>query len=136
MSAAGAPPGFYHIGPRQVEVGSDGVVHLPCEKQFAGSSLTMDRGVENDSEWLGLTLSQATEMHASLPAGHFGSSCDHIDGFQRRVSGDFRVPTTNLEIIVCDRSSPDTIGKCRSITITSSVYLVFFLSGQQARSQK
>ncbi len=72
MSAAGAPPGFYHIGPHQVEVGSDGVVHLPGEKQFAGSSLTLDRGVENVSEWLGLTLSEATEMCSSLPAGHFG----------------------------------------------------------------
>ena len=53
-------------------MGSDGVVRLPGEKQFAGSSLTLDRGVENVSEWLGLTLSEATEMCSSLPAAYFG----------------------------------------------------------------
>ncbi len=72
MSAAGGPPGKYHIGPHEVEVGLDGVVHLPGEKQFAGSSLTLDRGVRNVSDWLRLTLLEATEMCSSLPAAHFG----------------------------------------------------------------
>jgi len=72
MAAAGASPGRYRIGPHEVEVGPDGVVHLPGESQFAGSSLTLDRGVENVSEWLGLPLPEAEKLCSTLPASHFG----------------------------------------------------------------
>lgn len=72
MAAAGAPPGRYTVGPHIVDVGQDGIVRLPGEKRFAGSSLTMDRGVENIVRWLSLGRAEALEMCSALPAQHFG----------------------------------------------------------------
>lgn len=72
MAAAGAPPGTYRIGPHRVEVGSDGIVHLPGDSRFAGSSLTLDRGVDNISNWLDVDKSKAIYMCSVLPAAYFG----------------------------------------------------------------
>lgn len=72
MAAAGAPPGNYQIGPHHVEVGSDGIVHLPGERSFAGSSLTLDRGVENMTKWLEIDIPEAIALCSTLPAAHFG----------------------------------------------------------------
>lgn len=72
MAAAGSPPGRYRIGPHEVEVGADGIVHLPGDQRFAGSSLTLDRGVENISKWLEIPMAEAEEMCSTLPAAHFG----------------------------------------------------------------
>lgn len=72
MAAAGAPPGRYTVGPHEMDVGEDGIVHLPGDSRFAGSSLTLDRGVENIANWLGLKRNEAIELCASLPAKHFG----------------------------------------------------------------
>ncbi len=72
MAAAGAPPGVYSIGPHTVEVGEDGIVRLPGETRFAGSSLTLDRGVENIVNWLSIDQETAVEMCSTLPARHFG----------------------------------------------------------------
>jgi len=60
MSAAGAPPGRFHIGQMEVTVGSDGIVRGP-HGGFAGSSLTPSQGVERAAAFL--TLPQA-ESHA------------------------------------------------------------------------
>ncbi len=72
MAAAGAPPGRYTVGPHEMDVGADGIVHLPGDSRFAGSSLTLDRGVENITNWLGLEKNEAVELCGSLPAKHFG----------------------------------------------------------------
>mgnify|MGYP000442276010 CR=1 FL=1 len=72
MAAAGARPGTYTIGPVTVEVGDDGVVHLPGDSRFAGSSLTMDRAVDNITNWLGLAPEEAVRLCSSGPASHFG----------------------------------------------------------------
>jgi N-acetylglucosamine-6-phosphate deacetylase len=72
MAAAGAGPGRYTVGPHTIEVGEDGVVRLPGENRFAGSSLTMDRAVENIVKWLELETETAVEMCSKAPAGHFG----------------------------------------------------------------
>lgn len=53
MAAAGAGPGRYRIGRLEIEVGADGVVREPGQRNFAGSSLTMDRAAANAAEWLG-----------------------------------------------------------------------------------
>lgn len=76
MAAAGAPPGRYTIGRHVVDVGDDGIVHLPGDTRFAGSSLTLDRGLENVIEWLNLDDIAATELFSTLPATHFGISLD------------------------------------------------------------
>lgn len=72
MAAAGAPPGQYTIGTHVVEVAEDGIVRLPGEKRFAGSSLTLDRGVAHIMQWLNLDAGAAIAMCSSLPARHFG----------------------------------------------------------------
>ena len=53
MAAAGAGPGCYSLGRLDLEVGADGVVREPGKNNFAGSSLTMDRAVENVRVFLG-----------------------------------------------------------------------------------
>lgn len=55
MAAAGAGPGRYRIGRLEIEVGPDGVVREPGQRNFAGSSLTMDRAAANAAAWLGWT---------------------------------------------------------------------------------
>jgi N-acetylglucosamine-6-phosphate deacetylase len=72
MAAAGAGPGRYTVGPHVVEVGVDGIVRLPGEERFAGSSLTLDRGLENMVKWLDLDIDKAVEMCSTTPAGYFG----------------------------------------------------------------
>lgn len=72
MAAAGGGPGQYRIGPHTVEVGTDRIVHLPGDLRFAGSSLTLDRGVDNIVSWLGLQRREAEYMCSTLPAAHFG----------------------------------------------------------------
>jgi len=52
MAAAGAGPGRYRIGRLEIEVGDDGIVREPGQRNFAGSSLTMDRAAENAGSWL------------------------------------------------------------------------------------
>lgn len=44
MSAAGAPPGRYTLGPTVLEVGPDQIVRLPGATNFAGSALTPLQG--------------------------------------------------------------------------------------------
>lgn len=72
MAAAGASAGCYTIGPHEIVVGEDGIVRLPGEQRFAGSSLTMDRAVANIQGWLGLDEDTAVRMCSDLPATHFG----------------------------------------------------------------
>ena len=72
MSAAGAPPGRYTVGPHVVDVASDGIVRMPGDTRFAGSSLTLDRGVANIVAWLGLDVSDAIARCSTQPATHFG----------------------------------------------------------------
>ena len=72
MSAAGAPPGTYTVGPHEMDVGADGIVHLPGDPRFAGSSLTLDKGVENIVEWLALDPVEAVALCSTVPAEHFG----------------------------------------------------------------
>ncbi len=72
MAAAGSPPGRYTIGPHELEVGEDGIVRLPGDTRFAGSSLTLDHGVENLVDWLGLDREEAVRLCSTHAAEHFG----------------------------------------------------------------
>lgn len=72
MAAAGAPPGRYTIGRLEIEVGADGVVREPGMPNFAGSSLTLDRGVANFAEWAGVPVEDAREMASTKVAALFG----------------------------------------------------------------
>lgn len=62
MSAAGAPPGEYRLGPLQLRVGEDGIVRKPGASNFAGSALRPSQLKTRVVEMLG---GDATEF---LPA--------------------------------------------------------------------
>jgi N-acetylglucosamine-6-phosphate deacetylase len=53
MAAAAAPPGRYTLGPLELEVGADQVVHLPGSPLFAGSALRPIAGVFRAARMLG-----------------------------------------------------------------------------------
>lgn len=76
MSAAGGEPGRYQIGPYELEVGEDGVVRLPGDTRFAGSSLTLDRGVDNIVDWLDLDHAEAVRLCSSHAAKYFNIELD------------------------------------------------------------
>jgi N-acetylglucosamine-6-phosphate deacetylase len=78
MAAAGAPPGRYTLGHVDVEVGSDGIVREPGKPNFAGSSLTLDRGVTNAARWLGISEAAAWELGSARVADLFGVTLPQI----------------------------------------------------------
>jgi len=74
MAAAGAVPGKYSLGHLEMEVGEDHVVRMPGAKTFAGSALTLNKGVENSALWLGLSSAQAIDLASKIPAHVLGYS--------------------------------------------------------------
>jgi len=67
MAAAAAPPGIYRLGEVLAEAQPDGAVRLPGTPYLAGSSLTMDRAVDNIRHFAGIPLEQALAMATSHP---------------------------------------------------------------------
>ena len=78
MAAAGAPPGRYTIGASEVE-SRDGVVRVPGKPNFAGSSLTPDRGVANAAAWLGLSFADARALFSTTAARLFAINLPPLD---------------------------------------------------------
>lgn len=74
MAAAGAPPGRYTIGRLELEVGFDRVVRMPGSPYFAGSSLQLDEGIANASQWLGIHYAEASNMASDIPLTALGFS--------------------------------------------------------------
>ena len=72
MSAAGAGPGRFRIARFEVDVGADGVVREPGKPNFAGSSLTMDAGVENIRKFLGWNEAEIHEACSTRVATSLG----------------------------------------------------------------
>ncbi len=72
MSAAGAGQGRFRIGRFDVDVGADGVVREPGKPNFAGSSLTMDKGIENICQFLGWSAAEAREACSTRVAASLG----------------------------------------------------------------
>ena len=62
MAGAGAPPGRYTLGDLEVEVGSDRAARLKGTPYLAGSTLTMDRAIENVMRFSGVDLPAALRM--------------------------------------------------------------------------
>lgn len=65
---AGAPPGRYKLGEQEVDNLPDGRVVLAGLDKLAGSSLRMDRGVENLMQLAGLSLRDAIQLATVNPA--------------------------------------------------------------------
>jgi N-acetylglucosamine-6-phosphate deacetylase len=78
MAAAGAPPGRYTIGASEVE-SRDGVVRVPGKLNFAGSSLTPDRGVANAATWLGISIADARALFSTTAARLFAITLPPLD---------------------------------------------------------
>ncbi len=66
MSAAGLPDGDYKLGAQAVTV-QEGIARIP-EGNLAGSTLTLDRAVQNVIAWTGLTLAEVLPAATSTPA--------------------------------------------------------------------
>ena len=62
MAGAGAPPGRYTLGDLEVDVGSDQVARLRDTPHLAGSTLTMDKAVENVMRFSKVDLPTALRM--------------------------------------------------------------------------
>ncbi len=75
---AGLPPGIHHSCwkyPVQIKQGDAARVHLPGDDRhglLAGSSLTMDQGVNNLLRWLDLPVEEVFAMATSTPASIAG----------------------------------------------------------------
>jgi N-acetylglucosamine-6-phosphate deacetylase len=67
MAAAAAPPGIYRLGEVLAEAQPDGAVRLPGTPYLAGSSLTMDRAVDNVRHFAGISLRHALAMATRHP---------------------------------------------------------------------
>jgi N-acetylglucosamine-6-phosphate deacetylase len=74
MSAAGAGPGRYSLGRMELMVGEDSVVRLPGSPYFAGSALSLDRGVANAVQWLNDDPLAVRNMASATPALALGFS--------------------------------------------------------------
>jgi N-acetylglucosamine-6-phosphate deacetylase len=85
MSAAGAPPGRYRLADLELEVGGDRVVRQSGQSNFAGSALTLDRGVANTARWCGVSLADAIDMASLHPARLFNQHAS----FTPSACGDF-----------------------------------------------
>ncbi len=73
MAAAASRPGRYRIAHMEVEVGADGIVRLPGEtRAFAGSSLTMDRAVDNVQAFVGWSAAEAHAACSTRVAAYLG----------------------------------------------------------------
>lgn len=72
MSAAGAPPGRYTIGPLEVEVGADRIVRQPGRANFAGSALGPFDGVRRAAEMLGGAWTEVWTRFSAAPAQFLG----------------------------------------------------------------
>ncbi|HUR59168.1 MAG TPA: N-acetylglucosamine-6-phosphate deacetylase [Opitutaceae bacterium] len=71
MSGAGAPPGRFTIGRHTIDVGADRIARQPGAKNFAGSTLTPDEGVQNCARHLGLSVDAATRLWSDAAATAF-----------------------------------------------------------------
>lgn len=61
-------PGFYELGETPVELQTDGRVVLRGGTRLAGSSLRMDRAIENVMRIAGVSLTEAITMATVNPA--------------------------------------------------------------------
>lgn len=68
MSAGGAPPGRYRLGPRELQVGADGIVREPGTPYLSGSALRPLEGVFRAARMLGCPWQTAWRRFSDLPA--------------------------------------------------------------------
>lgn len=72
IAAAGCAPGSYTIGGVDCALDEDGRVSLPGTPYLAGSSLTLDRAIENTVRFTGLSIDEVIPMASTIPARWLG----------------------------------------------------------------
>jgi N-acetylglucosamine-6-phosphate deacetylase len=80
MAAAGSPPGRYTIGRLELEVGTDQVVRLPGQPNFAGSALRPIDGITRAAEMLGCDWQAVWDRLARAPRELMGCPQDLSGG--------------------------------------------------------
>jgi N-acetylglucosamine-6-phosphate deacetylase len=68
VAPAGCVPGRYRLGKVEVDLTPDGRVQVAGQSRLAGSTLRMDRGIENLMKLAGLSLRDALTMATRNPA--------------------------------------------------------------------
>jgi N-acetylglucosamine-6-phosphate deacetylase len=94
-------PGRYMLGEVEVELHEDQSVRMAGGTRLAGSSLRMDRGVENLMKIAGLTLAEAITMATTNPA-RAGRVSGRIRGLQPGSRADvvkFRLADGGIEVL-------------------------------------
>ena len=94
-------PGRYMLGEVEVELHEDQSVRIAGEMRLAGSSLRMDRGVENLMKLAGLTLAEAITM-ATTNAARAGRIGGRMRGLQPGSRADvvkFRMVDGVVEVL-------------------------------------
>ena len=72
MSSAGAPPGTFHLGRMELEVGLDQIVRQPGQSNFAGSALQPVAGVFRAAEMLDCPWQETWARLSETPAKAMG----------------------------------------------------------------
>jgi len=72
MSAAGAPPGRYKMGKKEVAVGPDQIVRPPGQPLFAGSALRPVEGVFRAAQMLNCPWQETWARLSEIPAKFMG----------------------------------------------------------------
>jgi len=72
MAAAGAPPGRYRMGKKEVDVGPDQVVRPPGQQLFAGSALRPVEGVFRAAQMLNCPWQETWARLSEIPAKFMG----------------------------------------------------------------
>jgi N-acetylglucosamine-6-phosphate deacetylase len=94
-------PGRYLLGEIEVELRADQSVRMVGGTRLAGSSLRMDRGVENLMKIAGLTLAEAITMAATNPAraGRLGGRIRGLQPGSRADFVKFRLTEGKIEVL-------------------------------------
>lgn len=80
MSAAGAPPGRYRLGPLELEVGPDRVVRRPGSRNLSGSAITPIEAVWKAAALLGEDWRLAWSRLSDAPARFLGVPSGLVEG--------------------------------------------------------
>jgi len=94
-------PGRYMLGEVEVELHEDQSVRMAGGTRLAGSSLRMDRGVENLMKIAGLTLAEAITMATTNPAraGRVGGRLRGLQPGSRADLVKFRLADGRIEVL-------------------------------------
>jgi N-acetylglucosamine-6-phosphate deacetylase len=97
---AGCPPGRFQIGGVEIELHPDNRVTLAGGDRLAGSSLRMDRGIENMIKFAGISLPQAVATATQNPAriGRIASRQRGLTPGERADIVEFRFNTYDKSI--------------------------------------